>query len=215
MRAMVGMLVWFALHMGCGVLAGAGVAAAGFPTAAGLVAALALAVALWRTASYVRHLGHFRLDPRRWEKGCARVVERVRARRGMVAGVCVLATPDEVWEQVVRRLAAEADAVVLDVTQLTANMETEIAILRERLPPERLVLLCATPRLGSLPGDVERLLEDRLGRDHVRRAKVVTYEVPGPGNARRIPSRRRYRNQVAAALALCLADAVEAARRSA
>jgi hypothetical protein len=110
-------------------------------------------------------------------KRAERELERTRRRRRSFAGIQVIKCSDANWRPIVEACLDAADAVVLDVTELTDNLVWELHSARRRLPPESILLVCANSGsvTESLPESTQVALADAIGMDELARHFIVYY----------------------------------------
>jgi hypothetical protein len=68
------------------------------------------------------------------------VFRRIRHRRGLYRGTRVLKFPDSVWQRAIEVAVREADAVLIDVTDVSEAVAWEIRTVQQQIPPESVVL---------------------------------------------------------------------------
>ena len=68
------------------------------------------------------------------------LVARIRSEKGTRISFLVQRVPEEVWEEVVAKWIAEADAVIIDVSDLTRNLELEMGMCAARMSPEQVIV---------------------------------------------------------------------------
>ena len=78
---------------------------------------------------------------------------------------------------------SRASAVVMDVSNLNPNIVWELQTVKELLPPEMVILVCATGEKGALiDGTIlDGRLEEDFGKGWLSRTRKVTYKIPGAG----------------------------------
>lgn len=146
--------------------------------------------------------------PEQAEALAERIVRRIKRGSGPVLGAQVMQCSDVSWPGAIREALAEADVALFDVTDLGQAQLDDLALAYQRLPPERVVLLCAakevpvgagpaqesaasgdSPRDGGatafLPPEKLRQLEETVGAGLPQQSQVVMRPArdPGPGPA--------------------------------
>jgi hypothetical protein len=96
--------------------------------------------------------------------------------------------PDAVWQQVVNFALSRASAVIIDVSDLTANVLWELKTALETHRPESVLITFGFPK-GSreeLPSTVRAQLEKEVASEILARLRVLYYpaEQPPPGLSR-------------------------------
>ncbi len=85
-------------------------------------------------------LGVTRTTEENFQRVLSSVLTSIRRRKGKYAGTMALKFPDSVWKSAIRKSLVEADAVLVDVTEISASLEWELLTVKELVPAERVVL---------------------------------------------------------------------------
>jgi hypothetical protein len=109
-----------------------------------------------------RRTAVFRASKTNWRHTMQNVVRNIRRRPWTYAGTRVLKLPDERWKDAIQYFLNEADAVVIDISEISANVEWEIQETFARIRPEAILLCWASDKASgadlSSPA-MERLTE--------------------------------------------------------
>ncbi len=116
---------------------------------------------IWLIDTYagrlIVRLGVVTADERTFRERLERVVARVRARSGFYVGTRVITFPDTVWQDGVEFMLRAADAVIVDVSDVSEAVAWELSTVARLIPPEQVVLV------WQIEGQVERQI-----REHIR-----------------------------------------------
>lgn len=147
----------------------------------------------------LRRASVYRLGAGNYQRKLLRILRRMRNGRGAYSGTRVVKMPDECWRDAVWMCIREADAVVIDISVMTDNIEWEIRSAFGTVAPES-ILLCWR-------GNADDLLASALSRAALRR--IVPGSVLARCPTQSYPSDTGLDNVVCEALAvniaLCLA----------
>lgn len=137
--------------------------------------AVILVVGRW----VVRWTAVYRSDSAGYEDMLTRMFARIRRRRLLFSGTQVMKFPDDVWQRAIERCIREADAVVIDISEISDAVGWEINTVRQLIPLERVVLIWADSR-----SERERVRE--LQERHLRRIFGQSQESPLPQPIRQV-----------------------------
>jgi hypothetical protein len=153
----------------------------------GTIAVLALG-GFFALPRAIKRLGVLRLGTPRGERLAARLMDAIDSEQGVPQTLTVVSAPDTSWQSWVLRLISRADAVLVDVTHLSANLHWELRTIAERLEPEQLILAFGwTGESGpDLPADTRAELAGLLGETMLQRSQRFFYELPSHGPRRRL-----------------------------
>jgi hypothetical protein len=111
----------------------------------------------------------------------------IRDRRGFYSGTRVMVLPDERWQDAIVMSLKQADAVVIDVTDVSENVVWEIGKAFELVPAEAIIVAWTTGSTGdvdAMPSRAYAILESRVGADRLARCTHRPY----PQSMARIPA---------------------------
>jgi hypothetical protein len=162
---------------------------------AGTIAVLALGV-FFMIPGALRRLGVLRVGTPRGERLAAKLMEAIDSEQGVPQTLTILSVPDTAWQSWVLRLVKRADAVLIDVTHLSANVHWELRTIAAQLDPQQLILAFGTTADGGpdLPADTLAELAEVMGEEVLARSQRFFYELPHRAARRRLFSMRRTRN---------------------
>jgi hypothetical protein len=163
---------------------------------AGTLAALALAGFFVVIPRAMNRLGALRLGTPRGERLAARLLEAIDSEHGVPQTLTILSCPDTSWQSWVLDLVKRADAVLVDVTRLSANLHWELRTIAERLDPRQLILAVGTTggtETGLPPATLAELV-GVMGEEMVERSQRFFYALPRRTVRRRLLSMTRRRN---------------------
>lgn len=126
----------------------------------------------------LRWFGTYRASAGDWRRGVDRIVAKIRRNSGSFSGTAVIKLPTSVWRDAVRTMLDEADAVVIDLTAMSSNLEWEIAEAFQRRPPESILLTWAATKYdadGEMPPAYLDSLEEILGPERLGRCRRSHY----------------------------------------
>jgi hypothetical protein len=149
------------------------------------------------------------LDPEKAKQNAEEVLRRVRGRKSAFHGVVILKCVDEAWRDVVRFLLSKADAVMIDVSELTENLMWELEAATETKGDDSMLITFGVPPDApqELPEPVHQKLESVLGQEKLSQLRVLFYPAvqPPPG-----PTRGRLYARLSKELASQLGACIEA-----
>ncbi len=142
----------------------------------------------YNVKNYLARRGHAVLDAERAMATAEAVLHRAKQQKSAFSGVLILRCVDEVWRDAVRFLLSKADAVIIDVSELTENLMWELETACENRRIDSMLITCGVSPDApeELPKPVHQKLESVLGRERLSRLHVFFYpmEQPPPGLAR-------------------------------
>jgi hypothetical protein len=147
--------------------------------ALGVVAAVALA-ALVAVPMAHRRLGVLQLGTKRGRRLVQGLLDVIDSREGVPQTLTVVSTPDESWQSWVLEFIQRADAVLVDVTHLSANLHWELRMIAEYLDPEQVILAYGETEgcEPGIPGEIQAELTHLLGREMLERSHRFFYKLP-------------------------------------
>ena len=109
-------------------------------------------------------------------------VHRVKQGRGS-ATLRILRCHDCFWQRAVILSLQSADAVVVDVTDMNANLKWELVQVHRLVPPQRVVLCCARKQSSCehSESDLMNQLSEILSETYLEKTYRVMYSIPAKG----------------------------------
>lgn len=113
-------------------------------------------------------MGYTRLKSSDARQKTMEFVENVRRGRGNYDGVIVFKCEDDFWRETVTLAVEQADAVVIDVTEISENLAWELKTVLERVPRQSILLVTAADETrggypGELPSHISAELHHAIG----------------------------------------------------
>ena len=160
----------------------------------GAVAAIALA-GLVAVPIISRRLGVMYLGTKRGQLLIKRLMDAIDSNEGVPQTLTVVSTPDESWQYWVLAFMKRADAVLIDVTHLSANLHWELQAIAEHLEAEQLILAYGEPEGGEegIPRDIQAELASLLGEEMLERSHRFFYKLPQHRGWRGFPKLKHFR----------------------
>jgi hypothetical protein len=127
----------------------------------------------------IRHFGFIALSENNYSKKVQKIIERIKSGRGTSA-LQILKCEDSFWQKVVLQILPVTDTIVIDVTDITSNIEWELMQVKQHIRPEKVVLICAS-QSGHLVCDEQHLMKVLLtvfGREWLVKCFRTSYELP-------------------------------------
>ncbi len=159
--------------------------------------------------TYMARRGHVVLQAKKAREKAEDVLQRIRVRKLAFHGVLILKCVDEVWHDMVRFLLSKADAVIIDVSELSENLMWELETAIASPVGNSMLLTCEVlPDMPQeLPESVRSKLENILGPERLSGLRVLYYpaQQPPPG-----PNRGRMYTRLSKELMSQLAKCIEA-----
>jgi hypothetical protein len=145
----------------------------GIIATAGFVALVAVPIA-------VRHLGTLQLDTKRGRRLVRRLLAAIESHAGVPQTLTVVSTPDESWQSWVLEFMKRADAVLIDITRLSANLHWELQAIADHLDSGQVILAygVAEGQEEEIPGDIQDQLRAILGQEMLDQSHRFFYTLP-------------------------------------
>jgi hypothetical protein len=125
------------------------------------------AIAVFANRLMIR-LGVFQAGVSDYKRVLEHIIHKIRRRRWLYAGTRAMTFPDEVWRDAIETAMHEADAVVIDVSEVSSALTWEISTVQRLIPPERVVLVWFD----------ERTEEDRIRALQAEHSAILFGEQP-------------------------------------
>jgi hypothetical protein len=129
-------------------------------------------------AQWFRRRGVFRADDENYARALEKLLSWVRTQRGFYSGTRVMTFPDSRWREAVVTCLREADAIVVDVTDLSPNVGWEIRQTFDLVPAESIIVAWRTGADGTavtMSDFTRRTLEALVGPDKLARCTHRPY----------------------------------------
>jgi hypothetical protein len=141
------------------------------------------------------------------------LLARIRRRKGLASGVLILKTSDDSWKDVVSLALRGADAVVIDISELTNNLIWELVKASELLPARSIILASATEagKPAQLVAEVERRLNEVFADGTRSQIQILFYPAFNPPLG---PERGRTYSELSDRLRVTVAKALSSSARS-
>jgi hypothetical protein len=119
------------------------------------------------------------LNEKDFQRAIFKFVHRNKQGKGSTA-LRILASHDCFWQRAVILLLQNADAVVIDVTDMNASVKWELVQAHRLIPPERLVLCCARKQSSCEQSQsfLINQLSDILSMSYLEKTYRVMYSIP-------------------------------------
>lgn len=122
------------------------------------------------------------LNEKDFQRVICKLVHRSKQGKGSTA-LRILRSHDCFWQRAVILLLQNADAVVIDVTDMNASVKWELVQVHRLVPPERLVLCCARKQSSCEHSQSHLInqLSDILSMTYLEKTYRVMYSIPVKG----------------------------------
>ncbi|MGD9367201.1 MAG: hypothetical protein PVH87_15995 [Desulfobacteraceae bacterium] len=152
--------------------------------------------------------GHVTLSATKAVREVDSTLRKIIQRKLGFQGVMIFKCADEVWQKVVALGISSADAVIIDVSDLTENVLWEIETALEKHDPDSILLTYGVPKDAreELPSEARLALEKVISPECLKRIRIFYYpaEQPHPG-----PNRGRLYTKLSKGLFMELAKCIE------
>jgi hypothetical protein len=142
------------------------------------VAAVALA-GLVAGPIAIRRLGALNLGSRRGQRLVKRLLDAIDSNEGVPQTLTIVSTPDDSWQSWVLEFMTRADAVLIDVTHLSANLHWELRAIAAHLDAAQLILAYGeSEREAGMSTEIRAELARLLGGEMLERSHRFLYTFP-------------------------------------
>jgi hypothetical protein len=145
----------------------------GVTAAVGFVLLVAVSLA-------IRHLGTLQLGTARGQRLVRRLLDAIASHAGVPQTLTVVSAPDESWQGWVLEFMKRADAVLIDITHLSANLHWELHAVADHLDAGQVILACgvAEGQEEEIPGHIQDQLRTILGQEMFGQSHRFFYTLP-------------------------------------
>jgi hypothetical protein len=156
--------------------------------------------------SLLRRIAVYSSGPSGYQQMLTKMFLKIRRRRLLYSGTQVMKFPNAVWQNAIEMSIREADAVVIDISEISDAVAWEINTVRELMPSQRVIFIWsdarsekervrelqtrhlrrifAQPQESRIPQSIREVLYKIVPADWVARCSTLPY----------VRSRKRYTN---------------------